>query len=230
MTLKRERANANHRAQAGKSGAGGGSKGAASGGEPIPARGYTRFEPTGGEASALTIYTIGHSTLPIAEFIGLLKENGVELLADVRTVPGSRHNPQYAQAALAASVEEAGISYRHLKGLGGLRGKAKESQSLGWRNASFRNFADYMQTPAFEEALRELQALAGKQMTALMCAEAVPWRCHRSLIADVLTARGANVIDIMVPGKTAPHRMTPFAKVEGGRVTYPKQEDDGPKD
>jgi len=125
VTLKRERANANHRSQAGKSSAGGGSKGAASEGEPIPAHGYTRFEPTGGEASALTIYTIGHSTRPIAEFIGLLKENGVELLADVRTVPGSRHNPQYAQAALAASVEEAGISYRHLKGLGGLRGKAK---------------------------------------------------------------------------------------------------------
>jgi len=205
-------------------------RGGAASGPVAPAHGYIRIVPAGREAVALTLYTIGHSTRPIGEFIGLLKENGVGLLADVRTVPGSRHNPQYGQEALAASLKEAGIGYLHMKDLGGLRGKARESVSDGWRNASFRNFADYMQTPEFAGALAELITLAEKRTAAVMCAEAVPWRCHRSLIADALTAHGVQVIDIMGPGKTAPHRMTPFAKVDGGRVAYPRQEDDGPQD
>lgn len=172
------------------------------------------------------LYTIGHSTRPITEFIDLLKEHGIQALADIRTIPRSRHNPQFEQDALRAALEAEGIAYHHLKALGGLRPGTGGTLNLGWRNASFRNFADYMQTPAFEEGIGELLALADTRRTAIMCAEAVPWRCHRSLVADALLARGVEVMDILGPRHAAPHKLTPFARLDGSRVTYPGEEDD----
>jgi len=167
------------------------------------------------------ILTIGHSTRPFEELLGLLQQHQVMLLADVRTVPRSRHNPQYNSEALAKSLAAAGLAYRHMPGLGGLRKARKDSINQGWRNASFRGYADYMQTPEFEAALGELLDLAGRGCVCIMCAEAVPWRCHRSLIADALTVRGVAVRDIMGPDKTPLHALTPFAEVHGDHVTYP---------
>lgn len=176
------------------------------------------------ENTALKIYTIGHSTRPIEAFIALLKENGVLQLIDIRTIPRSRHNPQFEQVALQASLEEAGIQYVYMKMLGGLRPKVPDSVNTAWRNASFRNYADYMQTDAFAAAVDELIEHAAKKTTAIMCAEAVPWRCHRSLVGDALLVRGADVVDIMGEGKTSRHTLTSFAKVSGTRVTYPGDE------
>ncbi|MCX7522599.1 DUF488 domain-containing protein [Microbacterium sp. STN6] len=174
------------------------------------------------------VYTIGHSTRPIEEFVTMLRANDVRLVADVRTVPKSRHNPQFAEDALRVSLPEAGIGYRRLPGLGGLRHTTKASALASpngaWRNASFRGYADYMQTPAFANALDELIGVAVKQPTAIMCAEAVPWRCHRSLVGDALLARGIAVFDIMSETSTKPHGMTRFAHVEGTRVTYPGED------
>lgn len=174
------------------------------------------------------IFTIGHSTRPIAEFIDLLKKNGVEQVIDIRTIPRSRYNPQYEQEALNRSLQEAGMDYIHMKNLGGLRPKVKDSINTGWRNESFRNYADYMQTPAFSEAVEELIARAKTKPSAIMCAEAVPWRCHRSLVADALTVRGVVVRDIMDAEKTTMHQMTPFAVTEGTHITYPKEETNEP--
>lgn len=143
------------------------------------------------------------------------------LLADVRTVPRSRHNPQYNSDALAKSLAAAGLAYRHMPELGGLRKPRKDSINMGWRNAGFRGFADYMQTAEFETALDGLIELAGKGCVCIMCAEAVPWRCHRSLIGDALTVRGVEVRDIMGPDKTPLHELTPFAEVHGSSITYP---------
>jgi uncharacterized protein (DUF488 family) len=165
--------------------------------------------------------TVGHSTRPIQEFIGLLQAHGVETLVDVRTIAKSRHNPQFNSDTLAASLGEAGIAYRHIPGLGGLRHARKDSINTGWRNASFRGFADYMQTEGFENGLGELLELEGARTVAIMCAESVPWRCHRSMIADALVARGVTVGHIMSATKMNSHTLTPFARVEGGRVTYP---------
>lgn len=167
------------------------------------------------------VYTIGHSTRPIEAFIDLLRENGVDEVVDVRTVPRSRHNPQFDRAQLPASLEGAGIGYRHVPELGGLRHAHADSPNMGWRNASFRGYADYMQTPAFGEAVDELVAAAAERTLALMCAEAVPWRCHRSLIGDALLVRGVRVIDILGPGQRRPHGLTSFARVEGRHVDYP---------
>lgn len=167
------------------------------------------------------IYTIGHSTRPIEAFVELLRQHDITQLVDIRTVPGSRHNPQYGQEALEESLPKVGISYTYMKGLGGLRPKAKVSVSAGWHNESFRNYADYMQTPEFETALSELIAKANGTHTVIMCAEAVPWRCHRSLVGDALTVRGIEVTDIISEKSAQPHRMTPFAHVEGTAVTYP---------
>jgi uncharacterized protein (DUF488 family) len=169
----------------------------------------------------MPVSTVGHSTHPIEEFIGILRAYGIRRLVDVRTIPGSRRNPQFSRENLAASLHAAGIEYHHLPGLGGLRRPRKDSTNTGWRNASFRGYADYMQTPEFGESLDHLIELASETATAIMCAEAVPWRCHRSLIADALTARGIAVIDILSATKSQPHALTPFAKVEGRRVTYP---------
>ncbi|HVM50033.1 MAG TPA: DUF488 domain-containing protein [Candidatus Acidoferrum sp.] len=165
--------------------------------------------------------TIGHSTRAIEEFIRLLQAHQVTCLADVRTIPRSRHNPQFNKDALAASLGEAGIRYVHLPALGGLRHASKTSPNTGWRNTSFRGFADYMQTPEFAAGLDELLQLAGREQVVLMCAEAVPWRCHRSLIADALLARGIQAEHIMSQTTRQPHKLTPFAKVQGPRVTYP---------
>ncbi len=168
-----------------------------------------------------TIYTIGHSTRTIEEFLELLKAHGIQQIVDVRTVPKSRHNPQFGKEALAASLEQAGIAYTHLEKLGGLRHTSKDSVNLGWQNASFRGFADYMATPEFQAGLDELKALAEKKSVAIMCAEAVPWRCHRSLIADALTTQGWQVLHIQSRKTASPHELTPFLKVQDGKLTYP---------
>jgi uncharacterized protein (DUF488 family) len=168
-----------------------------------------------------TVFTVGHSTRPIAEFIDVLHRYGIELLVDIRTVPGSRRNPQFGQKSLEQSLADAGIRYLHMKSLGGLRRTTEHSINLGWRNASFRGYADYMQTPEFAEAVDELAALAAEQRVAIMCAEAVPWRCHRSLVGDALLVRGIEVIDVLSETSSKPHALTPFAKVDGTRITYP---------
>ncbi|EDY22273.1 protein of unknown function DUF1130 [Chthoniobacter flavus Ellin428] len=170
-----------------------------------------------------TIFTVGHSTRPIEEFIGLLQAHGVALLVDVRTVPRSRHNPQFERDALAKSLDEAGIEYRHVKDLGGLRKPKQESVNSGWRNQSFRGYADYMQTEDFTAAIEKLIEAAQTKQVAVMCAEAVPWRCHRSLIADALVIRGIPVEHIMSATRRDPHHLTPFAKRTGLRITYPPE-------
>jgi len=167
------------------------------------------------------ILTVGHSTHPIDEFLELLAAHGVEQLIDVRTIPKSRRNPQYNTDALAKTLEKAHIRYKHMPGLGGLRHTRKDSVNTAWRNASFRGYADYMQTPEFEASLRQLIDQAAGHRTVIMCAEAVPWRCHRSLIGDALLARGIEVLDIMNTKPAKAHTLTSFARVEGERVTYP---------
>ena len=138
----------------------------------------------------LTVLTVGHSTRTSEDFIQLLQVHGVTRVVDVRAIPRSRHNPQFDQELLSRSLKEAGIGYTHMAGLGGLRHTTRNSLNLGWRNESFRGFADYMQTSEFERGLRDMLRFARKERIALMCAEAVPWACHRSLIADALVARG----------------------------------------
>ena len=169
----------------------------------------------------MTISTIGHSNHPLEKFIEMLTAHGIELIADVRTVPRSRHNPQYNSDVLPASLREQGMAYRHLPDLGGLRHAKKDSLNTGWENATFRGFADYMQTESFEKGLAELIALADGTKVALMCAEALPWRCHRSLIADALMVRGITVMHIMSRTAANEHTLTPFAKVNGTTITYP---------
>ena len=151
----------------------------------------------------MVIRTVGHSIRPLEELIALLVAHGVGQLADVRTIPRSRRNPQFNCDTLPVALGAAGVAYVHLPGLGGLRKPHADSSSLGWRNASFRGYADYMQTPAFAENLEVLLSLAGRGPTAIMCAEAVPWRCHRSLIADALTARGVPVEHILAAARAA---------------------------
>jgi uncharacterized protein (DUF488 family) len=168
-----------------------------------------------------TILTIGHSTKTVSEFIGILNSYKINKVVDIRTIPKSRHNPQFNNDALGESLQAAGIGYRHLKGLGGLRHARRDSPNKAWRNASFRGFADYMQTGEFAESLEELMETASKQTTVIMCAEAVPWRCHRSLIGDALLVRGFQVKHIMGPDSVRDHALTPWAKVEGEKITYP---------
>ena len=168
-----------------------------------------------------TILTIGHSTRPIDEFLDLLTAHEVEQVADVRTIPKSQRNPQFNSEDLRRALRGRHIRYVHLPKLGGLRHPRRDSINTGWRNASFRGYADYMQTPDFEGSLKELTDLSSKHRTAIMCAEAVPWRCHRSLIADVLLARGVPVEHIVSKSSSKAHTYTPFARVEGDRVTYP---------
>lgn len=167
------------------------------------------------------VLTIGHSTRTLAEFIRLLQAHAVTCVVDVRTVPRSRHNPQFNKASLPLALKKAGLGYVHLPGLGGLRHAKPDSLNMGWRNTSFRGYADYMQTPEFEQGLEELIRLANKERVALMCAEALPWRCHRSLIADALLVHGIGTEDIMSPTRRQIHTLTPFAKVHGATVTYP---------
>lgn len=167
------------------------------------------------------VLTIGHSTRSIEEFIRLLQAHGVTRVVDVRTIPRSRHNPQFNRDALPASLEKAGVGYTHLAELGGRRSTNRDSINTGWRNASFRGYADYMQTSEFQEGVERLIRLAREDRLALMCAEAVPWRCHRSLIEDALWVRGIPSEDIMSATLRRPHVLTPFAKVRGTRITYP---------
>lgn len=172
-------------------------------------------------ATTNTVFTIGHSTRSLEEFLAILKSFSIELVVDVRTLPGSRRCPQFNGETLAPALAAAGVGYVHQKGLGGLRRARKDSTNTGWRNASFRGYADYMQTPEFSVNLAELIELAHESRLVLMCAEAVPWRCHRSLIGDALLARGFSVQDIFSQGRCKPHELTPFAKLDGQRVYYP---------
>ena len=171
-----------------------------------------------------TVCTIGHSNRPIDEFIGLLRQNGIACLLDIRTVPKSRHNPQFGQEQLAATLADAGIEYRYMRGLGGLRHPRKDSLNGGWRNLSFRGYADYMQTDEFAANVDAVIELARDRRCVLMCAEAVPWRCHRSLVADALLVRGVHVDDIIDARQRRPHKLTPFARVDGLRITYPPED------
>jgi uncharacterized protein (DUF488 family) len=167
------------------------------------------------------VYTVGHSTRTGDAFIALLEAHAVTSLADVRTVPRSRHNPQFNSDTLADSLAAHGIGYVRFPGLGGFRRTTPASLNAGWRNLSFRGYADYMQTPAFAENLDLLMTLASEETVAVMCAEAVPWRCHRSLIADALVVRGIRAEEIVSEHKTTAHKLTPFAHVDGTTLTYP---------
>jgi uncharacterized protein (DUF488 family) len=180
-----------------------------------------REKTTNSPIAQLKIFTIGHSTHPIDEFIGLLQSYGIEQLVDVRTVPKSRHVPQFNSEALAEALAKQGIGYVHLKALGGLRHAKKDSVNVGWRNASFRGYADYMSTEEFAQGIDRLVDLAKAKHTVIMCAEAVPWRCHRSLIGDALFVRGIAAEDIMNATSIRPHKLTDFAKVDGLQITYP---------
>jgi uncharacterized protein (DUF488 family) len=174
-----------------------------------------------GDGTSGIIWTVGHSTRAPDEFAALLRGHDVARLVDVRTMPRSRRHPHFDRERLADALAGLGIRYTHLGQLGGLRKPRADSVNGAWRNASFRGYADHMQTPAFALALSELVQMSAAERVAIMCAEAVPWRCHRSLLADVLTARGLLVQHIMAPDRADAHALTPFARVENGRVIYP---------
>jgi uncharacterized protein (DUF488 family) len=169
----------------------------------------------------LVVWSCGHSTREIGAFLELLRAHGIERLVDIRTVPQSRRNPQFGQDALARSLGDAGVAYTHLRGLGGLRKPRPDSINTAWQHAGFRGYADHMQSSEFADALDDLLALGARERVAIMCAEAVPWRCHRQLLADALVARGVEVREIESASKTRPHKLTAWARVSGGRVTYP---------
>ncbi len=167
------------------------------------------------------VFTIGHSTRTLESFIGLLKENSVKKVVDIRTIPRSRHNPQFDRETLPGHLRAVRIGYVHMADLGGLRHTRPDSLNTGWRNLSFRGFADYMQTENFARSLERLIQLANRRQIALMCAEAVPWRCHRSLVADALRVRGIDVEHIMNSKKRQPHEVTRWARIDGTQITYP---------
>ena len=171
------------------------------------------------------IYTVGHSNRPIDEFLRLLTAHGVKTVADVRLVPASRYNPQFGQAFLAKSLAQAGIGYQRIRALGGRRRASKTSKNLGWKNVSFRGYADYMATPEFAAGLAALKHMARERPTAVMCAEALPWRCHRSLIADALIFDGWDERDLMTETSAPRHKRTPFLQVQNGVLTYPREND-----
>jgi len=168
-----------------------------------------------------TVFTIGHSTLPIERFVALLETYAIVQLIDVRKIPRSRHNPQYGCEALAESLADAGIEYRWLQALGGLHRSRADSPNGGWHNKSFRGYADYMQTDAFRHGVETLIAISRHERSAIMCAEALPWRCHRSLVADALSVRGVPTAEIFSETNCRLHKLTPFARVEGTQITYP---------
>ena len=180
----------------------------------------------GASATRLIVMTIGHSTHPVKEFIHLLKAHQVQRLVDVRTVPRSRHNPQFNRSELSPALHSARLHYRYMPGLGGFRRARRDSLNTGWHNASFRGFADYMQTPEFRTNLDDLITLTKLERIAIMCAEAVPWRCHRSLIADGLLARGIEVREITSATRSQPHTLTPWGKINGTQFTYPAEHTD----
>ena len=170
------------------------------------------------------IYTIVHSTRTLDEFVEMLQQYHVETVVDVRTIPRSRHNPQFNKEELKKSLRMHKIDYVHLDALGGLRHTTKASINTAWKNASFRGFADYMQTTGFAEGIEKLIKLAEEKRVVIMCSEAVPWRCHRSLIGDALLVRNFHVEDIMSDKTSRTHTLTPWARIEGLRITYPKTE------
>jgi uncharacterized protein (DUF488 family) len=172
------------------------------------------------------VTTIGHSNRTLEEFIRLLQAHGATCVVDVRTVPRSKHNPQFNKASLPGSLKKIGLGYVHMPGLGGLRHAKRDSPNAGWRNASFRGYADFMQTAEFAESLEEVIRLANQDRVVLMCAEAVPWRCHRSLIADALLVRGIRTEDIVSATCRQVHTLTPFARVQGTAITYPAEASD----
>ncbi len=171
--------------------------------------------------SGPTIFSIGHSTRTSEELLALLRMNGVATLVDIRSIRGSRRNPQFGEAELAQSAQAAGVRYVMLPILGGRRAAHRDSPNDGWHNAAFRGYADYMQTPDFARGLDDLLRLAGEARIAIMCAEAVPWRCHRSLVADALLVRGVVVRDIISAAEPREHELTGFAQVQGTQITYP---------
>ena len=170
------------------------------------------------------MFTVGHSTLPIERFIALLQTYGVKRLVDIRTMPRSRHNPQFNDTSLAESLTARQIEYVHIQALGGLRRAHKDSPNTGWRNGGFRGYADYMQSEEFHDALKTLIQLSRQKRVAIMCAEAVPWRCHRSLVADALSVRGIPVVEILSESSYRTHKLTAFAQVEGTQITYPPEQ------
>lgn len=167
------------------------------------------------------IFTIGHSNRSAKDFIKILKAYKLKLLIDIRTIPKSRHNPQFGANRLAKSLAKNGIEYEHMVELGGLRHTTKASINKAWRNTAFRGYADYMQTDEFKRALRRLISRSKRKRLVIMCAEAVPWRCHRSLVGDALLVQGYPVEDIFTATSHRPHKLTPFAKVKRGQITYP---------
>jgi len=171
------------------------------------------------------IFTIGHSTHSFDEFLELLRAYNIKEIVDVRSIPKSRHNPQFNSDTLKQSLQRVHIRYKLLKKLGGLRHTKKDSINVGWHNTSFRGYADYMASPEFKEGLEALSKIANVRNAAIMCAEGVPWRCHRSLIADALTKKGWLVRDIMSRTSATKHRMTPFLKVKKGELVYPASKD-----
>lgn len=175
---------------------------------------------------SIVVYTVGHSTHPIDEFLEMMRRNQIQQVVDVRSIPGSRHNPQFGEHRLEKSLSDAGLGYQRIEKLGGRRytRAGEETVNGAWRNKSFRSYADYMQTDDFEAGIEELISLAEEQQVAIMCSESVPWRCHRSLIGDALLARGVRVLDIMSKSSTKPHGMTSFAKVNGEHVWYPPED------
>jgi len=173
----------------------------------------------------VTLWTIGHSTRPIDDFIALLMENGIRVIADVRRFPGSRRHPQFGREALAASLQDARIGYEHFPELGGRRPARPDSPNGAWRNDAFRGYADYMMTAEFREGIGRLLTLAGHRRTAFMCAEALWWQCHRGLIADYLKAAGHDVVHILGPGKTESHPFTSAARMVDGALTYAPEPD-----
>ncbi len=176
---------------------------------------------SGHGASPLRVFSIGHSTRSFDEFAALLDAHGIRQVADIRTIPRSRRHPQFERDTLAASVAARGLAYRHLPGLGGLRRPRRDSPNTAWRNESFRGYADYMGTAAFEGAVEELLVFASAGPTAVMCAEAVWWRCHRSLLADALVARGVEVWHVTSSGPPTQHQLNPMARIVNHQVTYP---------
>jgi uncharacterized protein (DUF488 family) len=173
------------------------------------------------QRSDLTVLTVGHSTRTLEEFFSLLAKYQVTMIVDVRTVPHSRHNLQFNKETLHDALQSKNIRYIHMHELGGLRRPSSDSINLAWENKTFRGYADYMQTKEFTESLLKLVALSRENQIAIMCAEAVPWRCHRILIADALTVRHIKVKHLLTESSLTNHELTPFANVEGTKVSYP---------
>jgi uncharacterized protein (DUF488 family) len=167
-----------------------------------------------------SIYTVGHSTRSLEDFLGILKSLDIRRLADVRRFPASRRHPQFAASALGPALESGGIRYRHFEALGGRRSVRPGSRNTAWRVAGFRGYADHMETDEFQNALDVLMEWAGEARTAGMCAEALPFRCHRQLLSDALLVRGVQVLHILGPGRAEPHRLPVFARTEGNRLVY----------